>query len=133
MNTRDAIHQLLIYLEDFQVHPRFIKELSALLKKELKGKEQKFFTLLITQLKNIQEFGSMIYMIDSNEKLFKNKEIFYSIHLQQAQFNVRLLIHISDTNAQLFAAFYERSGKKSTDYTQYIEVLEHRLDELTKY
>lgn len=133
MNTRDAIHQLLIYLEDFQVHPRFIKELSALLKKELKGKEQKFFTLLITQLKNIQEFGSMIYMIDSNEKLFKNKEIFYSIHLQQAQFNVRLLIHISDTNAQLLAAFYERSGKKSTDYTQYIEVLEHRLDELTKY
>lgn len=133
MNTRDAIHQLLIYLEDFQVHPRFIKELSALLKKEFKGKEQKFFTLLITQLKNIQEFGSMIYMIDSNEKLFKNKEIFYSIHLQQAQFNVRLLIHISDTNAQLLAAFYERSGKKSTDYTQYIEVLEHRLDELTKY
>ena len=133
MNTRDAIHQLLIYLEVFQVHPRFIKELSALLKKELKGKEQKFFTLLITQLKNIQEFGSMIYMIDSNEKLFKNKEIFYSIHLQQAQFNVRLLIHISDTNAQLLAAFYERSGKKSTDYTQYIEVLEHRLDELTKY
>ena len=47
MNTRDAIHQLLIYLEDFQVHPRFIKELSALLKKEFKGKEQKFFTLLI--------------------------------------------------------------------------------------
>lgn len=46
MNTRDAIHQLLIYLEDFQVHPRFIKELSALLKKELKGKEQKFFTCL---------------------------------------------------------------------------------------
>lgn len=130
MNTKNAIEQLSIYLDDFQVHPRFIKELSDLLKKELKGKEQKFFTLLITQLKNIQEFGPLIHTIDSNEKLLKCNGNFYSIHLQQSQFNIRLLVHITDSDRQLLVAFYERSGKKSTNYTQYIKVLENRLNDL---
>ncbi len=130
MNTNEAIQQLLNYLQDFKVHPRFIKELSSLLKKELKGKEKKFFNILITQLKNIQEFKTMIHTVDSNEKLLGYDGNFYSIHLQQSQFNVRFLVHITDGDIELLVAFYERGGKKATNYSQYEGILEDRLNDL---
>ena len=130
MNTNEAIQQLLNYLQDFKVHPSFIKELSSLLKKELKGKEKKFFNILITQLKNIQEFKTMIYTVDSNEKLLGYDGNFYSIHLQQSQFNVRFLVHITDGSIELLVAFYERGGKKATNYSQYEGILEDRLNDL---
>lgn len=133
MNKKAALLLLKEYLDEytFDLHPRFFKELSDLLAKDLKGKEERFFKLLVTQLKNMQTFGVMVHNVDSNEILQVHDKHFYSIHLQQSQFNVRLLVHISDAGkCTLLCAFNERSGKKSTDYTNYIPVLQKRLDDM---
>lgn len=133
MNKKNALLLLKEYLDEytFDLHPRFFKELSDLLAKDLKGKEERFFKLLIAQLKNMQTFGVMVHNVDSNEKLQVRDSHFYSIHLKQSQFNVRLLVHISDAGkCTLLCAFNERSGKKSTDYTNYIPVLQKRLNDM---
>lgn len=131
MNTKEALQLLKNYLEDFKIHPRFFRELSSLLKKELKGKEAKFFKSLVTQLKNIQDFGVLVHTIDGNEKILGMDGHFYSIHFSQSQFNIRFLVHISDDNiASLLVAFYERGGKKATDYSQYTQILLSRLNEI---
>ena len=39
MNTNEALSLLKNILGDFDIHPRFLLELAALLKKDLKGKE----------------------------------------------------------------------------------------------
>ena len=133
MNKKDAFLLLKKYLDEytFDFHPRFFNELSKLLASDLKGKEGRFFKLLVTQLKNMQTFGVMVHTVDSNEKLHAFDGHFYSIHLQQSQFNIRILVHISDYGkCILLCAFYERGGKKSTDYTNYISVLHERLKDM---
>lgn len=131
MNTKEALALLIGELNEFRLHKRFIKELSALLKKELKGKEERFFKILITQLKNIKDFGVMVHTVDDNEIIHGGDGHFYSIHFQQSQFNVRFLIYIFDDGTAYFlSAFYERSGKKATDYTRHIPSLEQRLKDL---
>ena len=131
MNTKEALQLLKSYLENFAMHPLFLKELASLLKNELKGKESRFFKLLVTQLKNIQDFGIMVHTVDSNEKIQGLDGHYYSIHFTQSQFNIRFLIHISNDNAVYFlSAFYERGGKKATDYSQYSSVLPSRLKDM---
>lgn len=131
MNTKEALTLLIGELSGFRMHERFIKELSALLKKELKGKEKRFFNILTTQLKNISNFGVMVHTVDDNEIIHGGDGHFYSIHFKQSQFNVRFLVYIFDDGTAYFlSAFYERSGKRATDYTNHIPALEQRLKDL---
>lgn len=129
MNTKDMLAELAELFTSFSLHPLFIQELSFLLKKDLKGKEARFFKILSTQLNNIKTFGRSIYTVDSNEILHGADGHYYSIHLQQSQFNVRLLIYIADNDTPYFlCAFNERSGKRKTDYSAYTSVMQERLN-----
>lgn len=131
MKTKEILELMAKLFADLKMHPLFLKEIRQLLSKELRGKESNFFKILSTQLHNIEVFGTMIHTVDSNEKLKNWDKTFYSIHLQQQQFNIRLLIYITDDHMPLFlCAFYERSGKKKTDYTTYKSVLESRLNQM---
>lgn len=131
MNTKEALKQLNEAFNNCKVHKSFIKEISSLLKKELSGKEKTFFKILFTQLAHINTFGRMIYTVDGHERLKGTDGLYYSIHLQQSQFNVRLLIRITESNTVYFlCAFYERSGKKNTDYSTYTNILDQRFAEL---
>lgn len=133
MNTNEALSLLKNLLGDFDIaiHPRFLSELRDLLKKDLKGKEEQFFKLLTTQLNNMRTFGIMVYTVDENEQLKGFDGHYYSIHLQQKQFNVRMLVHISDgCKCSLLSIFYERTGKKATGYAKHSKTLLERLAEM---
>lgn len=131
MNIKEALEILARLFSGFKLHEQFIKELGGLLKKELKGKEAVFFKCLTTQLNNIKTFGTMVYRVDDNEILKGSDGHYYSIHIAQKQFNVRLLVYIQDDGAPYFlCAFYERSGKSRTDYSLYTEVMQQRLEQL---
>lgn len=131
MNTKDALALCMGLLGEFRVHDEFLEELYSLLKNELKGKEKPFFKLLMTQLKNITEFGVMVHTVDRNEKIRGKNGHYYSIHFKQSQFNVRFLVYIfDDGKAYFLSAFYERGGKKATDYTSHTSILERRLKDL---
>ena len=131
MNTKDMLATLAKLFDSFSFHPLFIQELSILLKKDLKGKEARFFKMLSAQLENIKNFGRNIYTVDGHEVLQGADGHFYSIHLQQSQFNIRLLIYIDENNIPYFlCAFNERAGKRRTDYTTYTSVMQERLKDL---
>lgn len=129
MNTEDMLKELATLLNFFSIHPKFLEELRTLLKKDLKGKEASFFKILTTQLNNIKNFGSQVYKVDSNEILQGADGHYYSIHLQKSQFNVRLIVYITDDNISYFlCAFNERSGKSRTNYSAYIAVMKERIN-----
>lgn len=132
MNTNETLKILSELFSNFTFHELFIKELSDLLKKDLRGKEKNFFKMLITQLENIRRFGRTVNTVDNNERLQGADGHYYSIHLQQAQFNVRIIIYIFDDGTPYFlCAFNERAGKRKTDYTAYTKAMERRFEELS--
>ena len=132
MNTKECLEQLGLILTSLSCHPRFLSELIELLKNDLSGKEAKFFTLLITQMNHIKDYSTEVNKVDGNEILKGAGKRFYSIHLKGSQFNVRFIIYFTkaDKIPLFLCAFNERSGKKHTDYTQYVNVAQNRLQEM---
>lgn len=131
MNKKDILQLLSNLFSNFYFHPRCIEEIKELLSRELRGKEERFFNVLQTQLSNIQTFGPMIYTVDSHERIKGSSKPYFSIHLQQSQFNIRMLVYISNEFPPLFlCAFFERSGKTVTDYSQKTAVLDARLEDM---
>lgn len=143
MNTKDAIQQLISYFKKygdiFIIHPEFLKELSSLLKKELKGNEKKFFQKFVTQLDNIVNFKRQVYTVDGNEILkagndeHGNPFELYSIHISSNNYNIRFIISFTESSSPVFlTAFYERGGKRKTDYTIPKQIAKTRIRELMK-
>ena len=135
MNTKDALKQLSDLFDnyDFIFRNKFLEELHALLFSELKGKESKFFKCLTNQLKYVHDFGVLVHKTDGHEQIKGFDGHYYSIHIERKEFNIRFLVHISDTGTSHFlCAFYERAGKRHTDYTSYTDVMEQRFREFQK-
>ena len=142
MNKDEALRLLSEYLSlrqnDFVIHPEFIREIKGLLKKEIKGSEAKFFQQTITQLDNIKLSGKNVHKIDGNEILscvgndaLGNPWSLYSIHLSSDRYNVRFIIKFDDQSVPfLLYAFYERTGKRKTDYTVPIKISKERFLEI---
>ena len=131
MKTKDILNELAKLFSDFIFHKRFIKELFDLLSSRLRGKEAQFFDCLATQLQNIKSFGVLVDQADNNKKIKGYDGHYYSIHLKKAQFNIRLLIYITDDSTPYFlCAFYEEEGKKRTNYSNYTAVMESRYKDL---
>ena len=131
MKTEEVLKLLSKVFEGYIFHRLFIEELFELLNNNLKGKEKAFFKCLATQLKYIKSFGVMVNTADGHEKVLGFDGHYYSIHIEQSQFNVRFLVHIDDDGTPKFlCAFYERSGHRRTSYDEYTDVLKQRFNEL---
>jgi hypothetical protein len=131
MNTKEMLKTLSHHFSDVECHTTFLEELSKIIKKELSGKEKQVFKQLTVQLENIRSMGCLVHTADHNEKLKHLDGHYYSIHLESSQYNVRLLIYITDENTAYFlCAFYERSGKSRTNYSQYTPILKKRLKQM---
>ncbi len=133
MNKNDLLLELALFLSGYRFHPKFLEEITALLLNDLSGKETAFFKKLRIQLNYISSFGRNIDQVSSNhEKLKGVSRNFYSIRIKAKQFNIRLLLCFDDNDQpQFLSAFFERAGKRKTDYSTFIPVLENRYKELT--
>ena len=127
----DYLHSLMKKHSGFRVHELFIKELSSLINNELSGHSKEFASLLIRQLTWIDQFRSRVHETDNNE-ILKYVDKTYSIHLQRKNFNIRLLIYITEDDRSVYflSAFYERSGKKESSYEKYTPVLKQRIKDM---
>lgn len=131
MTTKEILETMSTLFFGFILHRKFIEEINDLLKHDLRGKEARFFKSLTTQLNHIKTFGRLVHTVDDNEQIKGADGNYFSIHLQQSQFNVRFLIYVDESGEPFFlCAFYERAGKKRTDYSSYTAVAEQRLKEL---
>ena len=73
----------------------------------------------------------MVYKADNNEILKGEDGHYYSIHVENRQFNVRMLVYILSNGKPYFlCCFNEREGKRKTDYTAYTKVMRQRLKQL---
>lgn len=117
----------------FVFHKLFLLELSNLLK-NVKGHENELFSLINKQLSFIMALNTRVNDADSNEVLkYKSEQLFYSLHLSSKNFNIRFIITFHNNTIPVFlVAFFERSGKSSTDYSQYEEPAKNRYKEYLK-
>lgn len=104
----------------FVFHEAFLRELSDLLK-DVKGHEGELFKILNKQLAFLVSLKTRVNDADSNEFLkYKSEQLYYSLHLKSKNFNIRFIITFYDNTTPVFlVAFYEREGKRATDYSQY--------------
>ena len=136
MNFQKALEELLKYLGEypaFEFHELFLKDISNLLKKELKGQEKDFFKQMLTQFDNIKQFRKEIITVGDNELLshIGDELSLYSIHIKKgSKFNVRLLMFSNNDNPTFLCAFYEKSGKRQTGYEKFIKIAKKRYNEL---
>lgn len=119
------------YLPDgFKFHERFMVEFKQLLE-DAKGNEKEIFSLLIKQMNFVKVLGKKVDQANGNEIIKYLNEDYYSLHLQGKNFNLRLLMAFDEEENPVFlVAFYERSGKKASDYTKWKKVLRQRLQEV---
>ena len=79
----------------------------------------------------MKELGKEIYKADSNEIIKYQERDYYSLHLSGKNFNFRLLMAFGKEDAPIFlAAFYERSGKRISDYSKWYSVISSRYSEI---
>lgn len=137
MNKKKAFEELNRNLQKylsigFIFHGKFLEELKDLLK-NLAGNEKEIFALLIKQFTFIKELSDNVHKADSNEIIKYQERNYYSLHLSAKNFNIRLLITFTEEKSPVFlVAFYERSGKKASDYSKWKKVLTNRYNEIMK-
>lgn len=135
MNKKKAFEELAENLQKYHsmgfiFHEKFLEEIRDLLK-NAPGSEKEIFALLIKQFTFIKELSTDVHKADSNEIIKYQERDYYSLHLSAKNFNIRLLMTFMEEKSPAFlVAFYERSGKKSSDYSRWKEVLTGRYNEI---
>lgn len=136
MNREKALELLrdflLEYDKDFIFHRCFIVELKDILLKNANGSEKEVFNLLIKQLSFVKALGPRVNTADSNEILkgIKSEEDFYSLHIKNKTVNIRLIMSFYDDVPIFLIAFYEREGKRATDYSKWENVMKERFNQI---
>lgn len=126
MNREGILNYLLAYLSNFSYHSRLIYELIDII--AASGYEKKFFKLLVARLRHLSVMGIEATKHTEFEPLGNG---LYSMHMSSTNFNIRILYSfLSNGQPVLLLPFFERAGKKNTDYTPYIKPALSRLAEM---
>ena len=125
MNRQAIFRQLLDALAAIDIHPKLIEEIIKIIVGS--GCEQKFLTLLLARLNYLSLCGLDAVKHEEFELLGSGV---FSMHLSGRGFNIRILYSfLPDGSPSLLTCFYERAGKKQTDYTGQIELAKSRYKE----
>ena len=126
MNAKKVLAYLELLLRGILYHDLFFAEFAELIAG--KGIEDKIFKLLSSRLASLNEYGVQVTNIREFENIGGG---LYSMHFAGSDFNIRVLFSFLP-NAQpvLLLAFYERAGKRKTDYTPYKKPALDRLNEM---
>lgn len=107
----------------------FIDDLLALLSSS--GIEKRLISKLAQYIKNLYTYGENAIGVkgDPMEHLSGYSSL-NSMRFVFGSSNIRILFSFLDGKIYLLCAFYERKGKKNTEYSTYIPVALQRLNEL---
>ncbi len=109
------------------LHEELINDLSKLISKS--GQAEKFLTKFYQRCLILSELGKNAVSNNNFEKLKHLDFEMFSLHIKTEK-NIRILYSFDgDTIVMLLCAFHERSGKKKTDYTNYIPIAKQRIKE----
>lgn len=124
------IEKLSVLLEDFDAHPQLIPEIYEYF--DSSTKQLKGFRLMITDLQILSEHRSNAAIVSPGrfEKL-RGGNPFYSMHMAVIGSNLRLIYCFEEDRILLLHLFYERSGKRASNYTHALAVAESRRQEIS--
>lgn len=116
---------------DIIIHQDLLKDLAGLLNNA--GIKKEFLAKFKKNLSVLSEYSTKAHLLSSNqfERLKKDDNLF-SMHIKGKTFNIRIIYSFLSDNTILLHGFYERSGKRSTDYFKAIDIAKQRLDEFEK-
>lgn len=127
MNKDGVIVCLEEYLGTFRCHASLFSEIAGIVARS--GYERAFFVLLIAQLGILAAQGADAIRFPGFERLKHSGGELYSMHLDGRDFNLRIVYSfLPDRAPVLLTAFFERGGKRTSDYTPYIPTAKERLD-----
>ena len=126
MNKKRVLELLSQLIGGYKCYSDVISELCELLAKS--GNEAVFISTLITRLKQLSSLGHNAIRLEEFENIGRG---IYSMHISGKGYNIRILYGFLANNMPcLLLAFYEREGKKKTDYSQYLEPALMRLSKM---
>lgn len=114
------------------LHPEFASEFSSLVQNT--GLEDRIARVLLSRMELIRTCGLDFLCSSGNrdfEKLRGSAAGLYSIHIKGNNMNYRVLLTCTSSGKILLHTFYERGGKKNTNYAKAIEIAKKRMQELT--
>ena len=127
MNRDSILAYLEEYLGTFRCHASLFGDIMDIIARS--GYERSFFTLLIVQLRILAAQGPNAIQFPGFERLKHAGGELYSMHLDGRDFNLRILYSfLPDRTPVLLTTFFERDGKRTSDYTPYIPAAKERLD-----
>lgn len=125
MNKESVLQLLLCHLGEFRYHSGLLSELLELLANT--GIEKYFFKQFIKRLSILARFGINAVVHEEFENIGQG---IYSMHLSAKGYNIRVLYgFLPNSMPVLLLAFYERSGKRKTDYSLHLSPAKNRLQE----
>lgn len=128
MKREEVLSWLCRILGELLYTREFYQELVELIAET--GIEEKLFATLIRQLKMLSMFGAQAVQSKEFESIGNG---LFSMHLAGNGYNIRVLYSfLQNQQPILLLSFYERGGKRKTDYTKYIEPAKARLEEARK-
>lgn len=127
MNRDSILSYLEEYLGTFRCHASLFGDIVDIIARS--GYERSFFALLIVQLRILAAQGQNAIQFPGFERLKHAEGELYSMHLDGRDFNLRILYSfLPDHTPVLLTTFFERAGKRTSDYTPYIPAAKERLD-----
>ena len=127
MNRDSILAYLGEYLGTFRCHANLFGDIVDIIARS--GYERSFFALLIVQLRILAAQGQNAIQFPGFERLKHAEGELYSMHLDGRDFNLRILYSfLPDHTPVLLTTFFERAGKRTSDYTPYIPAAKERLD-----
>lgn len=123
MDRESVLTFLIALLGSFYYDPALPSELADILAKS--GREDAFRKLLMVRIRQLLAQGINAVKLEEFENIGSG---LFSMHFASKGFNIRILFSfLSSGEPALLSAFYERGGKKHTDYTNNVPVALARL------
>lgn len=128
MDKDSVLNFLVSFLGDLCRSPQLLSEILDLIAET--GCEKEFFKTLVLRLRTLAMLGARATQAKEFEPIGNG---LFSMHLTGQNYNIRILYSfLPNREPALLLAFYERAGKRKTDYSPYIEPAKARFQELKK-
>lgn len=128
IETRKKLRELLL---SFEIRDECLIEIMKWFQK--RGNDIDLLAEFETQLSNLKKYGrdaAVVFPSSRFEKLkYKGTEQLFSMHVDTNEVNYRIIYTCLDDGTILLHGFFERAGKKATDYTSAIPKAQTRLQD----
>lgn len=126
MNRDEVLRYWMNCFSSIEVSDYLVPELVSLIAES--GSESAIFRILIMRITMLQ---SLTVNAVQHKEFESIGDGLFSMHLAGKGFNIRILYSfLPDRSPVLLLAFYERGGKRKTDYSEYIAPALSRLNKI---